>query len=245
MSNKYEMLKVKDKADKYYTKKKTIFDLPFKICLCGKSFLSGKTSVALNLIIRKTFFGNDFLGENIFIVSNNPADKKIQTLIKAKDVPQSNIMAFDEPRLMALYQYLEDLFFEETEDGGRPSNKLVYIDDCGYSASLKGGGKDDGFLSLIACNGRHINLSSIISIQKYTQLSTTYRNNLTGLILFATSQKELETVMDDHNYTSDRKKWIEEYRKATREKHSFFVINYSNDADNRFQDSNFKTIKID
>lgn len=242
--SKYEMLKVKDKADKFYTKKPVIFDIPFKVCLCGKSFLSGKTSVALNLLIRKVYYGNDFLGENIFIVSNNPADKKIQMLIDAKEIPSSNVMNYDEGKLEALYDYLEEMFFEETEDGGKPSNKVVYIDDCGYTGNLKS--REAGFISRLACNGRHINLSSIISIQKYTtQLSTTYRNNLTGLILFSTSQKELESVLEDHNYQSDKKQFIRAYRDATKEKHSFFVVNYSNDRDKRYMDKNFKVINLD
>jgi len=145
---------------------------------------------------------------------------------------------------MALYDILEEQFIEETEDGGKPFNKLILIDDCGYTASLKGGGNGDGFISLLACNGRHINISVIINIQKYTQLSTTYRNNLSGLVLFSTSQKEIEQVIADHNYNNSPKDWIKAFRENTKEKHSFFVVNYSNDIENRYLDSNFQPIKI-
>lgn len=240
---KYEILKMRDPSDKYHTKH-DLFDLSFRLAVCGKSFLSGKTNFAANLLLRKKYYREHFLGENIYIVSNNSVDKKIAIVMDELDIPNSNYMSYNEGKLMALYDILEEQFIEETEDGGKPFNKLILIDDCGYTASLKGGGNGDGFISLLACNGRHINISVIINIQKYTQLSTTYRNNLSGLVLFSTSQKEIEQVIADHNYNNSPKDWIKAFRENTKEKHSFFVVNYSNDIENRYLDSNFQPIKI-
>ena len=240
---KYEILKMKDPSDKYYTKH-DLFDLPMRLAVVGKSFLSGKTTFVCNMLLREKFYRNHFLGENIYIVSNNKVDKKLEILMEQLDVPKSNYMSYNEGRLMALYDILEEQFIEETEDKGKPFNRLIIIDDCGYTASLKGGGNGDGFISLLACNSRHINLSVCINIQKYTQLSTTYRNNLSGLILFSTSQKEVEQVIADHNYNNMPKEWVAAFRSSTKEKNSFFVVNYSNDIQNRYLDSNFKPIAI-
>jgi hypothetical protein len=40
-----------------------------------------------------------------------------------------------------------------------------------------------------------------------------------------------------------RKAFDDLFRQATKEKHSFLVINYSNDADRRFMDATFTPIK--
>lgn len=240
---KYEILKMKDPSDKFHTKH-DLFDLPFRLAVVGKSFLSGKTTFVCNMLLREKFYRNHYLGENIYIVSNNKVDKKLSILMEEMDIPNSNYMSFNEGKLMALYDILEEQFIEETEDGGKPFNKLIIIDDVGYSGGLKGGGKDDGFVALLACNSRHINVSVIVNIQKYTQLSTTYRNNLSGLVLFSTSQKEVEQVIADHNYNNMPKEWVKAFRDSTKDRNSFFVVNYSNDIENRYLDSNFRPIKI-
>lgn len=54
-----------------------------------------------------------------------------------------------------------------------------------------------GIISKIAMNGRHINLRSIFTTQKYSLLGTGLRNNITGAILFATSFKELDLIEAD------------------------------------------------
>ena len=46
----YQILKVNDHTDSYYTKKADIFDLPARILIVGKSFLSGKSTIILNQI---------------------------------------------------------------------------------------------------------------------------------------------------------------------------------------------------
>lgn len=239
---KYEILKMKDKSDKYYTQH-PIFDIPFRLAVVGKSFLSGKTTFICNLLLREKFYRKKFLGENIYIVSNNVCDQKLKILMTELDIPNSNYMSYNEGRLMVLYDLLEEQFIEETEDGGRPTNKLIIIDDCGYTGDLKGK-SDSGFISLLGSNSRHINCSVIISIQKYTQIGTTYRNNLSGLVLFSTSNKELDLVVQDHNYNHNNRDWITAFREATKERNAFFVVNYSNPIEKRYLNSDFKPIKI-
>ena len=67
-----KMLKMKDKAEKHYTPKPMIFDIPFRLLIVGKSQLSGKTNLVGNLLLdpMDQFYGRDFKGENIFIVSS-------------------------------------------------------------------------------------------------------------------------------------------------------------------------------
>jgi len=45
----YQILKVKDKTDKFYTEVPGLFDVPCRLLINGKSQLSGKTTIILNL----------------------------------------------------------------------------------------------------------------------------------------------------------------------------------------------------
>jgi len=226
--NKKTILKVKDKADSYYSKM-DLFDLPMRLLVNGKSQLSGKTNFILNLLLRSTFYRSSFSGENIFIVSNNKLDNKYKILMTEKDIPSENYMPYNEEELEILYEQLEDEFLEEIDEGKKPSNKIIIFDDVAYGSHLKK--TQGGIISKMIMNGRHLNLSSIYCSQKYSLLGTNIRTNVTGAVLFNTSQKELELIADDFNYLEKKKDFIKMFRDNTAEKHSFMVVNFT--ADNR------------
>ena len=184
----YSILKVRDKTDSYYTKKFP-FDLSFRLIIVGKSFLSGKSTVILNLLLRDNFYKNSFLGENIYIVSNNKMDNKMKILKTEKDIPDSNFMEFSEANLEHIYEQVEEECLEAISDGKKPVNALIVLDDCAFGGGLRE--KINGTLARISCNGRHVNLSMIVTSQKYTQLAPVIRTNASGAILFGNSPKRL------------------------------------------------------
>ena len=49
-----KILKVADSADTFH-KEMPVFDIPFKILINGKSQLSGKTTIVLNLLLNPDF----------------------------------------------------------------------------------------------------------------------------------------------------------------------------------------------
>ena len=234
----YQILKVNDHTDSYYTKKKDIFDLPFRLLIVGKSFLSGKSTIILNLLLREKFYKNDFEGDNIFIVSNNALDNKMCILKKEKDVDGGNFMEFSESNLNAIYEEVEERALDAINDGKKPPNSLIVIDDCAFSGGLKE--KMNGTLSRIFCNGRHINLSVIVTAQKYSQLSTTMRTNASGAILFSNSMNEVEAMAQDFNYLESKREFVSLFRKATKGKNKFLVVNFTEDS--IYQDSEFKAL---
>ena len=235
----YTILKVNDKTDSYYTKKKDIFDLPFRLLIIGKSFLSGKSTVILNLLLREKFFKNDFKGENIFIISNNAMDNKMRILKTEKDVDAHNFMEFSESNLEAVYEEVEERALEAIGEGKRPPNSLIVIDDVAFSGGLKESERK-GTLSRIFCNGRHINLSIIVTAQKYSQLSTTMRSNCSGAILFSNSMHEVEAMAMDMNYLERKRDFVKMFRDATKGKNKFLVVNFTEDG--IYQDSDFKPL---
>ena len=241
---KRNILKVIDKTDSYYTKMDKIFDLPFRLLINGKSQLSGKTTIVLNLLLRNAYYRNSFDSKNIFIVSNNKLDNKLKILMETMPpdgIPKENYMKYDEDELEILYDQLEDEYLEEINDKKKPSNRLIIFDDVAYSGNLKN--KSAGMVSKIVMNGRHLCLSSIFTTQKFSLVNVGVRTNITGAILFNTSQKELELIADDFNYLESKKDFIKMFRKATEEKNSFLVVNFSNKRHEMYLDSNFEPMK--
>lgn len=237
----YQILKIKDKSDSYYTKMQNIFDIPMRLIIVGKSFLSGKSTIILNLLLREKFYKNKFDGDNIYIISNNKMDNKMRILKQEKDVPQDNFMEFSERNLEMIYNKVEEECMEAIDENEKPVNALIILDDCAFGGDLRA--KMAGTLSRIFCNGRHINLSCIVTAQKHSQLSTTIRSNASGAILFSNSAKEVESMSEDYNYLDSRKDFVKMFRQATKEKNSFLVVNFSEDS--IYMDSNFNPIMQD
>tara|TARA_R110002012_G_scaffold15393_3_gene61473 strand:- start:2041 stop:2757 length:717 start_codon:yes stop_codon:yes gene_type:complete len=234
-----KILRVKDSSDRFHKKMPT-FDLPFKILINGKSQMSGKTTIVLNLLMNPQFgYDKLFLGENIYIVTDNALDQKLKLLQSYKSIPDANVMSYDENTLDALYDHLEELFMEEREEKNI-QNRVIIFDDVGYSGNLKN--KSFGIISKLVANGRHLNLSQIYTSQRFSMISTTVRSNITGAILFSTSAKELDLITDDFNYLENKKEFVKMFRNYTSEPRSFLVINFTN-KDGLYMDSQFQTIK--
>jgi hypothetical protein len=143
-------------------------------------------------------------------------------------------MTYDESVLTELYSELEDKFLEEKAEK-KIQNRIILFDDCGYSGNLKN--KQSGVISKLICNGRHLNLSQIYTSQKFSQISTTLRTNITGAILFNTSAKELDLISQDFNYLKSSKAFVNMFRDITgNTPRDFLVVNFL------FMDSDFESI---
>lgn len=242
MPKNLQIYKVKDNAETYYTKKETIFDLPCRLLIVGKSQLSGKSNIVINLLLRDEFYNKDFDGENIFIVSPSISnDAKLKKLIEVKDIPAENLFhEYDEDVLKEFYKIQQEEYEEAVSNGEKPKNKLILLDDMSYNGDLKS--KTHGIINKIFSNGRHINLSIITTAQKYTDLLTSSRENCNGCIFFNCSNKQLELIESDHNYLGSKKEFMMMFRKALEEKHSFLVVNYTNPREEMYLDKNFDII---
>ena len=238
MTEEYEILKVRDKTDQNHIEMGILFDLSFKIAICGKSQLSGKTTLILNLLLRDKFkYKNYFKGENIYIVSNNRLDNKISIMMEELEIPEGNLQEFDETSLNKLYEQLETEHMEEPDH--LKKHKLIIFDDCGYSSGLKG---TTNTVARLVCNGRHAMISQIYTAQKYSQLGTVIRSQITGLFLFSTSSKELELVEQDVNILENKKSFLQMVRQNTKERRDFIIVNFTNKYDEVYLNSKFKPI---
>jgi hypothetical protein len=241
--SKLSIYKVKDSAENHYIDKEVIFNVPFRLLVVGRSYFSGKSNMICNLLLRDEFYNSDFSGNNIFIVSPSlDTDEKLQKLVQIKEIPEANLMmSYDEEMLTELYKMLEEEYEYCIDNKIKPEQKVIIFDDMSFSGALKA--KEHGIINKMFSNGRHILLSVIVTAQKYTSISTSARENASGVIIFNSSNKQLETVEADHNVLPDGKKpFMKMFRECIQDKHSFFVVNYSNPIESRYLDCNFKPI---
>ena len=233
-----KVLRVNDVSDDFHIKHK-LFDLPFRLLLNSKSQIGmGKTTLILNLLLNPEMGYNKFYkGKHIWIISNNKLDNKLQMLAEYKEIPEENIMSYDESTLMNLYDELEEDFLQEKEN--KEFNHR--FDDVGYSGSLKN--KQAGVISKLISNGRHLGLSQIYTSQRFTMCSSILKSNVTGACFGNTSMAELELIAESFNYLNSKKDFINLFRKYTADPRSFLCINFTND-EGIYQNSEFKTIDI-
>jgi hypothetical protein len=244
--NKYPILKVRDPADNFHKKVPDLFDTPFKLLLSSKSQHGmGKTSLIVNFLANPKFPYKDiFKGENIYIISNNELDNKLDMLSKALEIPDENRQEFDTDYLNILYDDIEEEFQEDVADGLPPQNKLIIFDDVAFDGALANRSVKDNIINRLVCNGRHANISTIFSVQKYSQANCTVRSQLTGAIFGKTSTKEIDLISTDLNFYNNKKKFVDMFRNSTKGKRDFLVINFTND-ESMYMDKNFNPIPMD
>lgn len=239
--NKLEIKRMRDKGERHYTNKGDLFNLPMKLLVIGRSQLSGKTNFICSILLDDDprLYGDDFDGENIYLFSPSATtDHKLKVLIRNKEIPKSNIFkGMDENIIEALYDNIEEEYLEKERDGEKAPNVLFIFDDMSF-----GGNIHNSAIEKLFCNGRHLNISTIVSAQKYTQLPSVARENATGMVLFNSTDKQLELMSDDNNYFENRKDFKKLFRNLTKEKHAFLVVNYSNDFDKMYMNNNFLAV---
>ena len=196
----------------------------------------------MNLLLNPEFgYDKVFKGENIYIVSDNDQDEKLKLLAKYKDIPEQNIMKYNESDLISLYDEIEEKFEEEKSDKDI-QQRLIIMDDVGYSGKMKS--KQFGIIAKLVSNGRHIALSQIYTSQRLNMTPGTLRSQITGACFGTCSMRELEMIENDFNYLDSKKSFIKMFRKHTEESRSFICINFTGNA-GLYYDREFKPIKMD
>jgi hypothetical protein len=240
-----EIYKVKDKSEKHYIKKGDMFDLPMRLLAIGKSHLSGKTNFLTNILCQedKRLYKDNFKGENIYIFSGSlGTDKKIKTIIEQLDIPSSNLFSeFDEDTLEALLDITKENYDEAIANGESPVHSLYILDDLSFGGNLKK--HKNGAIAKMFSNSRHYLCSVYCSAQRYADVDTGARENASGCILFKCTDRQLETISEDHNFlTQGKNQFKKMFREVTREPHSFLVVNYSNPPEKLYMNKNFRAI---
>jgi len=244
--NKVRIYKMLDESDSHTTDKKLIDNIPFRTLLCGRSGL-GKTSIIGSLLLLPQFYSKDFLGENCYIFTPLKNDFKMKTIIREKSpdgIPEENIFTeYDDEVLNTIYDFITDKYEEMIEMGitdKKKLNSLIVIDDMSFDGSLKSGLYNA--VNRVFMNGRKHLCSICISSQKFSQISTGQRSNATSIFFFNSNEREKELFSSDNNYMGTKKQFNELMLDNLKKKRDFIYVNYSNEKDEYYLDTDFNVI---
>ena len=239
MPKTYQM---KDLSDSFTIKKKDIPSLPMRMVVIGRTGC-GKSSLALgNFLLRPEFYLNDFKNYNIFIFSGSlKGDLKMQTIVKCLDVPSVNLFdSFDEDIAHAIYDMLVDNFNEAIEEKRKPEHSIFIFDDLGFS-NLQNKNNKNSILDKIFSNGRKFLISTITLNQRVTQLSSNAREQASVLVLFSSSNMQLELIEKQFNYLSSKKQFMNMIKKYTGDSvHDYIIMDLG--KKNIYRNMEFKAI---
>lgn len=246
-----EYVVINNPEDKYRIKHKLVPNVPFKFINLGASDRSGKTNKILNLITRpfdihdKTgfdFYVNDFDVKNIYIICRQAhIDRKWRDYQKLSDIPKENVLDhYNEIEMRRLYDKLKANHLKSLSDGTPPVHSLVILDDIAADGSLVA--KRHGAISLLACEGRQIFVSTIITAQYMSDIPPKFRTNTSAIIFHKCVAKELDDIADHffEGHKANRQLFMREFRKATKKPYSSFVMKLGDEYP--YRDDHFKPI---
>lgn len=230
MTKKIDILDLSDKKGK--KAKKVHPDLPtmpFFIAFVGPS-RSGKSNCIKNLLLRKDLYGGKF--EHIFIfcptIDLNGDFDQLNTTSKTKVL---KIKHFDENMISEIMRQQEIVIKDHGKNNA--PDILLLLDDCFDDSKFN----RSQILKTLAFRGRHSKISTILSGQKLSMMSTSCRNNLTGLAFFRPgNMNELQFYIDENCEKSKKKETAEAMKQVWKEPYKFIFIDYlAKDVNNRYK----------
>jgi len=196
----------------------------FRIILQGCSG-SGKSSLIKNILFNPTWGYNRYFSENYLWINSLDDIDELKQLCSHYNTKNISIQQkFDNYAVNRLYDEIE-------RDNAKRTFKsrvlMVYDDQATDNITNK---TKTNAIDRIFCNGRHANISCIISTQKYKLLNNNIRClNCTHLFVFSgTNASDLESISQEHCVKYNKEQMMDIFRKYLDKKYSFVVIDNVN-----------------
>jgi Poxvirus A32 protein len=193
------------------------------LTLCiGKSG-SGKSNVMANMLTKKEFMKDFF--DDIYLFSPTAKSDDIVEHLKLKD--NHIIENLDETAITKLNKIVDDNIEKIKKQGianvALKSKILIICDDCiSEKVFIK-----SNILSKLATAGRHALISTVICSQSYTKIPRVIRLQAQGMIIFPSSNDELDLLCEDLCPPGmGKKSFLELIKFATDERYSFLFVNH-------------------
>lgn len=187
---------------------------PFRMYIVGASG-SGKSNYVLNLLTKKSMYKDYF--DSILVVS--PTAVHLDPNYRVLDLPEENFFDPDTEVLERLMEIQE----ENIENVGKlesPKILLVLDDIISYKSFC-----NSPILLKFAVMSRHWNISLMVLSQAYHRIPKSIRMQMTSIVFFKGSNKELEVLSEDFGAPGmSRGQFIEGICYATHKRYNFFFV---------------------
>lgn len=183
---------------------------PFRSYIVGGTG-SGKTNYVLNLL---TKYYKDYF-DDIIVISATA--KRVDPSYKVLQLDDHQFMPCDERVVARIMELME----EDVEKNGKSQARkiLVILDDFIHTKSFL---KCKPLFKLLM-QGRHFNISMFLLSQAYHRVPKSLRLNMSNVVYFKGSNKELEVLAEDYGAPGYSKKEVmNTISKVTSKRYNFF-----------------------
>ncbi|MES2875534.1 MAG: ATPase/DNA packaging protein [Bacteroidota bacterium] len=198
----------------------------------------------------KKFLSERFLTFNVDLdyvvrceIAANENERRLETygpdveLLRVKRI-KPHITTMDPEDFHTKYSIgiIEELVEEQTEiiekyGKSLASNILLVFDDSIASACFSRSHTD--LLSILISNCRHLKISVIFAVQKFRCIPSLIRENLTAVMFFESSPKELETIHDTFDLEMPFSDWLLIMQSLFKKEYDYIQINLRNNKKHR------------
>lgn len=194
---------------------------PFRMYVVGASG-SGKSNFILNLLTRKNMYKDYF--DSILVVS--PTAVHLDPNYKVLDLPEEHFYEPDEDVLERIMEVQQEVVEKKGKEKA-PKLLLVLDDIVSYTNFTR-----SPMLLKFAVMSRHWNISMMILSQAYHLIMKPVRLQMSSIVFFKGSNKELEVITEDFG-AAGMSKWQFMYgvSYATMEKYNFFFVDLHRDVE--------------
>jgi hypothetical protein len=191
---------------------------PFSMAVIGPS-RSGKSNLIRNMFLRDDMMGKTFDPDNIFIfcqsIELNDDFKDFETNYKFDH--------WDEHMVNRIYKDAKDII--KRYGKARLPHILIIADDCFDDPNFT----HSKILPLLFMRGRHLNISLVLSGQKFSSIPRGARLNITDLICFRPySENEFDFILNESVARMNKRKAIQIMKEIYLEPYSFIYFDFLN-----------------
>ena len=191
---------------------------PFCMCVVGPS-RAGKSNFIRNLLSRDDFLKKIFKPENIFIICPSLRyNDDYDCVDKAFKCDEFTNAIIDE--IIEEQTWVIDNFKKE-----RAPNILIVLDDIADNVAFS----NSNILKKLAMRGRHMKISIIMSVQKFSTINKGVRINSTHIVMFRPNMwTELDFIVEQIATKGDRKKLMKIFKDIFRKNYAFIMMDLNN-----------------